>query len=507
MDNTVSSLTSSTLLEAPPDRETSDAQLLREFVTEQDEAAFATLVRRHGGLVRGVCRRILTDPAAADDAFQQTFLSLSQHAPVLLRSVAPSASLASWLYRVAVNASLQWKRKSVSRRRTETQFAAHRPAAEKPAEPWNEVLPALDEEISSLPGQYRLAVVKCHLEGKTQQDAAEELGITYATLRRRLKAARGMLRNRLSERGFTKAGFLLLPLLGTLAAPQSVSAQTVTTVTKTVLSKTATSATTASVSGAASAGTSVSLGTKLLALNPLIKLTTLAAVLTGAVGGWWIAGSDSSPEPGTQIAQSQAGETAEASTRQNGKKEPAEDDEGKEPDAMGHHFAYVLQNGRVVSPEFESAADALTDSQAQKNARAERVALPPPRKVDSQKLFRDVNLGVPLPRDTDLLSQSSQAGLSEDVSQIDLTDPNAELLVAESEPDSKGPDAEVQKVKSQPPSKPDPLTAEQVMDLLNEAQQRRRSQTRFKNTPPASPHVLGHPAPKPAKTLKVIALP
>jgi len=506
MDNTVSSLTSSTLLEAPPDRETSDAHLLREFVNEQDEAAFATLVRRHGGLVRGVCRRILTDPAAADDAFQQTFLSLSQHAPVLLRSVAASASLASWLYRVAVNASLQWKRKSRSRRRTETQFAAHRPAAESPAEPWNEVLPALDEEICSLPGQYRLAVVKCHLEGKTQQDAAKELGITYATLRRRLKAARGMLRNRLSERGFTRAGFLLLPLLGTLAAPQSVSAQTVSTVTKTVLSKTATSA---SVSGAASAGTSVSLGTKLLALNPLIKLTAAAALMAGAVGGWWIAGSDSSPEPRPQIAESQAGETAESSARENAKQKPADDDNGNEPGVMGHHFAYVVQNGRVVSPEFENAADALTDSQAPEKAQSERDRLPPPRKVDSRELFRDVNLGVPLPRDADLLSQANDAELTEDVSKIDLTDPNAELLVAESEPVSKAPDDELEDLAagSKSSSKPDPLTAEQVMDLLNEAQQRRRSQARFKNTPPASPHVLGHPAPTPAKTLKVIPLP
>ena len=99
------------------------------------------------------------------------------------------------------------------------------------------MLPALDEEISALPGQYRLAVVKCHLEGKTQHDAAKELGITYATLRRRLKEARGMLRQRLSKRGFVQSGFVLLPILAQFGSPGSVSAQTATAVTQTVLGR------------------------------------------------------------------------------------------------------------------------------------------------------------------------------------------------------------------------------------------------------------------------------
>ena len=50
-----------------------------------------------------------------------------------MRTVAPTASLGSWLYRVAVNASLQLKRKARSRRRRETTFAEHRPSAEAPA--------------------------------------------------------------------------------------------------------------------------------------------------------------------------------------------------------------------------------------------------------------------------------------------------------------------------------------------------------------------------------------
>ena len=491
METTVSSLSTSTLL--PPallDSETPDSHLLREFVADQDEAAFAALVRRHGGLVRGVCRRILTDPAAADDAFQQTFLSLSQHAPVLLRTVAPSASLGSWLYRVAVNAALQLKRKSRSRRRTETHFAAHRPSAESPAEPWNEVLPALDEEISALPGQYRSAVVKCHLEGKTQQDAAKELGITYATLRRRLKEARGMLRHRLSKRGFTQNGFLLLPLLGQLAAPQMLSAQTVSTVTaKAVASAAPAAAVSATSATAASVGASVSLGTKILAFNPFIKLAVAAVFMLGAVGGWWIAGSDTSDDS-ESLASVASGWTNPEAGSQNDAPNKRTIQENAAPDAAAH-FAYVLRNGEVVSPEFESAIEALTDREAKQKPPADADPLPLPRLENSGELLRNVSLGAPLPKESDLLSPTS---LSQDVNQLDLGTSNAKLLAKKPAPAAK------------PAPKPDPLSVEQVMEFLND-EQARRSQAGFGIAMPASAHLLGHHNPAPAKTLKVIKLP
>jgi DNA-directed RNA polymerase specialized sigma24 family protein len=60
----------------------SDAQLLKSFIAERDEAAFAALVRRHGPMVLGVCRRILRNSHDTDDAFQATFLMLVQKAAV-----------------------------------------------------------------------------------------------------------------------------------------------------------------------------------------------------------------------------------------------------------------------------------------------------------------------------------------------------------------------------------------------------------------------------------------
>ncbi len=414
MDNTVSTLSSPTLL-APDhiDGQIPDACLLEEFVSCQDEAAFTELVRRHGGLVRGVCRRILLDPAAADDAFQHTFFSLAQHASLLLRSVAPSASLGSWLYRVAVNASLQQKRKARSRRRTETQFAEQRPAAQSPSEPWNEVLPALDEEISALPGQYRSAVVKCHLEGKTQQDAAKELGITYATLRRRLKEARGMLRTRLSERGFAHNGFLMLPMLGYLADTEAVSAQTAVSVTQTVVATSSAQATTAG-SVAVSSGGSLALGTKLLAANPLFKSALAGALFLGMAGTWWMVRSQSTvPDVPASPTLTEADSTATEEPTTPPEK-PAERDQFLE-----EHFGYVFHNGQVASPEFQNAVKALDDSKGHQAKAAEADPLKLPEANKALGILKDVRLEAPLPKSADLLSQQDPSVLSEPVTPWD----------------------------------------------------------------------------------------
>src|SRR5215471_1201327 len=72
-----------------------DRELLGRFVSWRDEAAFAALVRRHGPMVLRLCLRILHNEHDAEDAFQATFLVLSQKAASLL----PQASLGGWLYK------------------------------------------------------------------------------------------------------------------------------------------------------------------------------------------------------------------------------------------------------------------------------------------------------------------------------------------------------------------------------------------------------------------------
>src|SRR5262245_62087191 len=93
-----------------------DGELLRSFIERHDEAALAALVRRHGPMVWGVCRRLLGHHDA-EDAFQATFLVLVRKAA----SVRPREMVGNWLYGVAHQAALQARRTAARRRAREVQ--------------------------------------------------------------------------------------------------------------------------------------------------------------------------------------------------------------------------------------------------------------------------------------------------------------------------------------------------------------------------------------------------
>src|SRR6266446_779307 len=80
-----------------------DGELLECFVALHDETAFEALVRRHGPMVFGVCRRILRNDADAEDAFQATFLVLVRKAA----SIRPRGMVGNWLYGVATTTALK----------------------------------------------------------------------------------------------------------------------------------------------------------------------------------------------------------------------------------------------------------------------------------------------------------------------------------------------------------------------------------------------------------------
>ena len=79
------------------ERGLTDAQLLERFLARREEVAFEAMLRRHGPMVLGVCRRVLADPHDAEDAFQATFLVLVRRAA----SIVPRSRLGPWLHGVA----------------------------------------------------------------------------------------------------------------------------------------------------------------------------------------------------------------------------------------------------------------------------------------------------------------------------------------------------------------------------------------------------------------------
>ncbi|HEX4608689.1 MAG TPA: sigma-70 family RNA polymerase sigma factor [Urbifossiella sp.] len=177
------------------EREIPDGQFLTRFVSSGDEAAFAALVRRHGPMVWGVCRRILGNSHDAEDAFQTTFLVLARKAP----SVSPADTAAPWLHGVARRAALH-ARRTVARRRERPMRGVPRSI-----DPDFELEQLLDQELARLPAMHRAVVVLCELEGKTRAEAAKHLGLPEGTVASRLSRARATLARRLGRYGLAIA--------------------------------------------------------------------------------------------------------------------------------------------------------------------------------------------------------------------------------------------------------------------------------------------------------------
>jgi RNA polymerase sigma factor (sigma-70 family) len=192
-------------LAGAPVAEPSDAQLLGRFARDRDEAAFAALVDRHGPLVLAACRRVLRDEQDAEDAFQAAFLVLARRATALCWR----DSVAGWLFTVAHRLALRARANAARRRFHEREAAVVRHtevAAETPPPDW---WPLLDEELSRLPEKYRAPLVLCYLQGKSNTQAARELGWRPGSMSRRLARGRDLLRRRLVRRGITLAAAAL----------------------------------------------------------------------------------------------------------------------------------------------------------------------------------------------------------------------------------------------------------------------------------------------------------
>jgi RNA polymerase sigma factor (sigma-70 family) len=157
----------------------SDAELLERFVSQHDESAFAALVTRHGPLVFGVCRRVLRHTQDAEDAFQATFLILVRKAADIGRR----ELLANWLYGVAVRVSAR-ARLLLAKRRTREAVDMERiaVATREPISSPN-LSEAVEGEARRLPAKYRGPVVLCYLEGRTNEEAADELRCPVGTTR------------------------------------------------------------------------------------------------------------------------------------------------------------------------------------------------------------------------------------------------------------------------------------------------------------------------------------
>jgi RNA polymerase sigma factor (sigma-70 family) len=274
----------------------SDTELLDAFLHRHDEAAFEALIRRHGPLVLGVCRRVLGDPHDAEDAFQAVFLVLFHHA----RSLRSRAALGAWLYAVAYRTSLKARARRQRRRGREDSVAEVPERGVEMEVPADDLLALLDEQLNGLPEKYRAAVVLCELQGRTRRDAAQALKIPEGTLSSRLAAARTMLRARLAGRGVSLSAVALAAALTPGAASAGMPAPLVLSTLQAVRAVASGRAVAGAVSDAA---LSLKEGVvKAMFFHKLKRVVPLLLALAAAVA---IGGFVASQSPG---AKQQAGE-------------------------------------------------------------------------------------------------------------------------------------------------------------------------------------------------------
>lgn len=187
----------------------SDGDLLARYLANRDADAFAALVRRHGPMVRGVCRRILRHEHDAEDAFQATFLVLVRKA----NTIKPKDVVGNWLYGVAYQTAVRARALAAKRRGRETTPAdLAEPIATIDRKELCDLLPLLDKKLNALPDKYRAPIVLCDLEGKTRKEAAHQLGWPEGTVAGRLARGRAILARRLGQ------------LIGTLSVALSAEA-------------------------------------------------------------------------------------------------------------------------------------------------------------------------------------------------------------------------------------------------------------------------------------------
>jgi RNA polymerase sigma-70 factor (ECF subfamily) len=221
-------------LAAPPPRgpqhpergeSASDAQLLERFAVRREQAAFAALVKRHARPVLTVCRRLLQHEQDAEDVSQAVFLVLAHKAGVLPWQ----ENITGWLCAVATRLALNARAVAARRRRHEKPddeeqvsacFAADGDPLAEVAR--RELRQLLDDELHQLPEKYRAPVVLCYLEGKTNAEAAQELGWPVGSMSRRLARARSLLKERLTRRGLVLATCTFALLLAGLFALRAI---------------------------------------------------------------------------------------------------------------------------------------------------------------------------------------------------------------------------------------------------------------------------------------------
>jgi RNA polymerase sigma-70 factor, ECF subfamily len=189
---------------SPPILSLSDEDLMAR-VGEDDERAFAELVRRFQGRVMNLVSRVLNDRECGDDIAQEVFVRVYVHR----RNYRRGSKFSTWLFTIAANLAKNEIRRRVRRRNWFSLNALQevlKDSAIQLADPTEgresrmereQLQEAMGRAIATVPEKYRLALVLRDIDGLTYEEIAQVLGIPGGTVRSRINRARGMLKRKL----------------------------------------------------------------------------------------------------------------------------------------------------------------------------------------------------------------------------------------------------------------------------------------------------------------------
>jgi RNA polymerase sigma factor (sigma-70 family) len=331
-----------------------DGEILARFLKCRDEEVLAALVRRHAGMVWGVCRRLLHNHHDAEDAFQATFLVLVRKAAAV-----PRQGVASWLYGVARQTAVRQRATAAKRGRRETQVG------NMPESTVLEVRDAdmqrvVDEALSRLPGHYRGVVILCDMEGMTRREAARHLGIPEGSVASRLARARAMLARSLKRWGIVLSGSVVAALsAGAAPAPPTLVASTIK-----AASLLATGQMTGVVSAEVSALTEGVLRTMFMTKFKIAAAVVLVLVsLTGGTGFIYH----------LEAAQETTGEVKEQAAVK--RAEEPDGEKGEKAKDLQRRLAQLEQQLKALTTKIDALQKKL-DAAAGKSAKTEAKVIP-----------------------------------------------------------------------------------------------------------------------------------
>ncbi|HEY2956388.1 MAG TPA: sigma-70 family RNA polymerase sigma factor [Candidatus Eisenbacteria bacterium] len=189
---------------SPPVLSLSDEDLMAR-VAEDDERAFAELVRRFQGRVMNLVSRVLNDRECGDDLTQEVFVRVFVHR----RNYRRGSKFSTWLFTIAANLAKNEIRRRVRRRNWFSLDALQevlKDSAIQLADPTEgresrmereQLQEALGRTIATVPEKYRLALVLRDIDGLTYEEIAQVLGVPGGTVRSRINRARSMLKRKL----------------------------------------------------------------------------------------------------------------------------------------------------------------------------------------------------------------------------------------------------------------------------------------------------------------------